>query len=62
MSVVAMVWIDVRDGRGGVAVSTFFSCCNVNQFEAISLFQVGGGERLLGTLAEYTHQNNQNSI
>ena len=24
MSVVAMVWIDVRDGRGGVAVSANF--------------------------------------
>ena len=40
----------------------FFPVAMWISFEAISLFQVGGGERLLGTLAEYTHQNNQNSI
>ena len=66
MSVVAMVWIDVRDGRGGVAVSTIFSlpvfylafCLswweyfreNECTLTSHSVFQVGGGERLLGKI------------
>ena len=72
MSVVAMVWIDVRDGRGGVAVSTNFYihwhgvdrpegfyvpfCLKLieyfrkNECTSPSVFQVGGGERLLGKI------------